>query len=126
VFVLQIDDLNALLARRQRHIQRLRGQLQGTREHPEGENISLPKLASQAALAGVLTSQNEELAAENEALRQKLRAAHVECESIRAAGAPSVDMEQLIATLVGSAVCVQCLYNSVHLYTENCVPSFVS
>jgi predicted RNase H-like nuclease (RuvC/YqgF family) len=97
---LQIDDLNALLARRQRHIKRLSTQLERTRERPEGENITLPKLASQAALAGALTSQNEELSAENEALRQKLHSALSEAESRGPAGSNAAEMEQLIATIV--------------------------
>lgn len=66
--MLQIDDLNALVGKRQREAARLRAQVEGLLAKPAA-SASLPQLAVQASLAAALRQQNAALASENEALR---------------------------------------------------------
>jgi hypothetical protein len=66
---LQIDDLNALLIKRQREAKRLRAQVASLAGMPK-EGLSLKQLAARAALADTLQRQNDALAAENDALQR--------------------------------------------------------
>jgi restriction endonuclease len=68
--LLQVEDLNTLLNKRQRENKRLRSQLNNIAARPAAGS-SLQQLAVQAQLAQSLQQQNDALAAENETLRKR-------------------------------------------------------